>query len=248
MSEAAPLLQQVHDQFDTYDRYPYTDHSVISNIAITDRSMGYRVTTYPGGCGYGFDGFAIDLRTPNGMLSGDTPIRVETSRDYGGLMVLHVEEQAQDRDGLVTAHGTIDKPVACEGLTLPGDPGFELFAALHDQIQNLQTPLQDVVEVAGVNMYPISFDFKESTGSFSYDRDTKKVTHQRSTSYIVRDKDTSIEVNLDATVQTEVREEPNDIVVYRSGAIKHEGKEVMLDFDALLAFAGLHSTIRQLYA
>lgn len=248
MSEVSPVLQQIHDQFDVFDRYPYTDHSVISNIAIIDRPDGYRVTTYPGGSGYGYDGLAIDVNAPDGMLGGGSPSRVETSRDSGGLMTLSISEDIQERNGRLEVRGTLGALAAREGLTLPGDKGFELFSTLHDQLQGLRAPLQDAIEVAGHDVTPISFDFKESTGSTSYDHDAKKATHHRSTSYTVMSEDAPLRLKLDATTQTELREKPSGIVVYKAGLLEYKGEETALSFDALLAFSGLHSTIRKLYA
>jgi hypothetical protein len=247
MSEAAPLLMQIHDQFDVFDRYPYTDHSMISNIKISTRPQGYRVTTYPGGTGYGFDGLAIDLDTSEGMFSGDTPVRVETGRDYGPLMVLRVENVDETEDGALVTSGTIDIPVKREGLSLPGDPGFELFTELHDRIKTLKSPLREAIEVTGIKLDPTSFGFRESTGSTSFDHEQKKVTHHRTTAYDVAEDSMSVRIQLDATIRTNLGEEPSSVTAYRSGSLKQDGARFDLSMDALLTFSGLHSTVSKLY-
>lgn len=248
MSETVPLLQEIHDQFDTFDQYGYTDHSMISNIAIAHSPDGYRVTTYPGGCGYRFDGLAIDLTVPNGMFGGGAPTRVETSRDYGPLMVINVGGQTHHENGAVEIRGTLTSPAAREGLALPGDPGFELFAELHNRMQGLRAPLRNAVVAAGVAIEPMSFDFKESAGSCSYDHDAQIATHHRKATYLVQGRGPEVQVKLDATVQTPLREKPGSIVVYNAGSLTYEHREAPLSGDALLAFTGLHAAIRSLYA
>jgi hypothetical protein len=248
MSEAVPLLQRIHDQFDVFEREPNTDHSVIRKIAITDRPGDYRVTTYPGGQGYGLDGFAIDVSTTNGMLGGGAPVKIEASRDYGPLLAWNVEEQVQLENDSVINSGTLGKLPAREALILPGDSGFELFAELHDQVQGLRAPLFDALTVADIPINPTSFDFKELTGTHTLNSTKDRVIHGHTTTYVVRDKSLSIQVNLDASRETKLSQMPSDVVVYHSGIVEYGGREAALSSHALLAFTGLHSAIRQLYA
>ena len=61
MSEPKPILETIHDQFETFPRTEVTDHTAIDAIAITEAGGGYRVTTYPRGYLSAADGLAIDV-------------------------------------------------------------------------------------------------------------------------------------------------------------------------------------------
>lgn len=249
MSESSPILMQIHDEFDTYERYPYTDHSLISNIRMASHPNGYRITTYPGGSGYGFDGFAIDVSAQAGIFSDIAPNRVETSRDYGGIMVFQVGDVHEDEDGITILDGTLDTPAAREGLVLPGDQGFELFTQLHHQLRNLKDPLKDSFEVAGVAINPTAFNFSESTGTSGPNKEGTARVHYRTSVYDAGDANNRARVTLDATQETEFTAKPSDLVVYRSGILEEEESQqpTELSMEALLAFSGLHGAISKLY-
>lgn len=245
MSEVAPILKQIHDEHDVYPRYGYTDHTKITKIEIASHpnGNGYRITTYPGGSGFGFDGFAIDLSTQTGIFSDEIPSRVETSRDYGGLMVMSVDEVA----GGAISGGVISMPAAREGLLLPGDRGFELLTELHNQIRSLKEPIRDAIEVAGVTINPTEFNYSEYTGTSGPNQEKTARVHYRSSTYDVKDGNTHVQVELDATIETPFNEEPNPLVTYRSGLLTQEGRSHELSMDALVAFSGLHRAMGKLY-
>lgn len=255
MAETLPLLQQIHDQFDVYARYPYADHSMITKVDIQSGPNGYRLTTYPGGAGYGFDGLALDVEVPDGIFSQADPVRVEASRDHGkDLMVLNVESSSENEDGPMSITGTVGSFPAREGLVLPGDKGFDLFTDLHSRLRAFKEPLQDALKVAGINMVPTALGYNESTGFWSYDHERKIATHRRSSVYEVSSEHASAKVVLDGTVEfngpvkTDSKSMADQLMVYRSGAAEALNQPTNISMEGLLAFSGLHSQLRKLYA
>jgi hypothetical protein len=249
-----PILMNIHDQFDTYDRYPYTDHSEISRIAIASAMDGYRVTSYPGGIGNAYDGLVIDVKVPGGIFSDSEPVRAETSRDSGGLMVFTIGEEQRD-DDLIHATGTLTTPPKREGLLLPGDDGFGLISVMHEQIRALKEPVEQTVETLGIGVNATEFDIRQTGGSARYDHVNKVATFTRGSAMVVRSVEAEIGLDLDGTTQEPLGESismsGDHLMVYKAGkADITEGthrESFNLELDSLVAFAGLHSRIQQLY-
>lgn len=257
MTENTPTLQRIHDRFDTYERYPYTDHSMISkiNIGATNPDR-YTVTTYPGGCGSAYDGLVLDIEAAGGIFTDDAPARVQTSRDMGGLMVLSVEDATEDEETL-ELYGTVTNPPKIEGLVLPGDDGFELFAELQTKLAALQEPVESTISTLGINMRAQGLTYSETGGSTSFDHERKVTTHWRGLAMTVANADQTISVKLDGTSQepfsgrTIGSIEPPSLMVFRSGVAElttsKSTERLEIGLESLVAFAGLHSQISELY-
>lgn len=248
MSEA--ILKKIHDTYDVYDRYPYTDHSMISSVNISSHPAGYVVTTYPGGLGTAFDGLRINVRARDGIFGSQLPHRVETSRD-GGLMTISVENISND--GIMSGMIQGD-PVKREGLALPDDPGFELFEELHEQLSNIKPEVAAVAGMCGLSQDPTIFNYRVSGGSVSFDHQRGVATHSRFDTYQIGSNQANsrpVSVILDATVQTAINKRPSQEVVYRKGRVHQgaDGRGVRLaEPEELIAFAGLNASIRKLYS
>jgi hypothetical protein len=248
MLNNSSILKQLHDRFDVYDRYPHTDHSVISGIAIKSKPNGYRITTYPGGIGTAYDGFAIDVHANGQMFEDITPTRAETSRDRGGLMELRIENSSVDDRGYIALHGTVGTPAAREGLILPEDEEFSLIEEMHDQIKKIREPLHRALGAAGMSMNPISFNMHEWGKSQHYDHKRNKTTRQSFTTYEVSDDSGVAVFGLDGTVNTNIGEEPSPWVAYSRGIhANHVNEEAHLPVEALIAFSGVSNIIKRLY-
>lgn len=250
MSESAPLLQQIHDGFDVYERYPYTDHSTITKIGITSADDTYRITTYPGGIGYGYDGLAIDVKARGGIFGEDEqPARVETSRDYGGLLIFDTQDvPEQNDDGLVIVGGTLSTPAKREGLLLPGDDGFELFTDLHRKLKALKAPLTEALQSSGIFLEPQLLQYHESTGNRSWNHDTELFVHHRSSKIEVTSDKDSFEFSLDGTEMNNLSENPASDMRYRAGVLEYQdGYRKDLATESLAAFSGLHKAMATLY-
>ena len=260
MAEISPILMRIHDSFDTYDRYPHTDHSVISNIAIRSSANAYAVTTYPGGYGTAFDAFNLAVNVP--IFGSDEPSRVETGRDSGGLMRLEIypEEVATNEAGAATLTGTLSEIPKIEGLVLPGDQGFELFPELHKKLQAIQPILEALLEpMCNVEIHPAMLSMRHKVGVSSFDLETRARTDHKSSIYEVTDLESGqvVRVELDATEHSERKGTANDDgrsptqMKYTTGSVKTEGTlvgEQPLDDETLLGFTALQHDIASLYS
>lgn len=246
MTENSPTLMDIHDRFDIYPRYPHTDHSLISNIAIESLGDTYRITTYPGGTGTMFDGFVIDMNTPNGIFEAATPDSVQTSRNQGGMLIFTAQDSIYE-DGVITTTGTLSTPAAREGLILPGDDGFELFESLHEQVGSLKQPLQETLAVAGAEIEPVIFEYRANSGSSSYNHSAGTVRYKRLNSYRVGNGQQAVTVELDATVEVPMGERPDSQLFFQSGTMEQGAELSALSMEALLAFTGLQQTLQTLY-
>lgn len=143
MIDQDPILLQIHDQFDDFDRYPYTDHSVISRIRFSEQSGGFKVKTYAGGIGNAYDGLVIAVREQDG-----SPKVAYLGRDWGGLMRISIESErlVDSVSGLTEMKGTIEGEVTSDWkVVTPDEPGFELFKKLSEQIAPIRQDLRNLL-------------------------------------------------------------------------------------------------------
>jgi hypothetical protein len=262
MGSESPILQQIHDRFDTYERYPYTDHSVIINADITSSESGYSIKTYPGGIGYAFDGFVIDVQADGGLFGENGLSRVETSRDFGGLMGTSVEDERITDEGLIAIQGTAVNLPKREGLLLPGDEGFEMFETLHREIQTIKPILAETIALVQTEIKPEIVVFKHKSGgdgpgpkgtkTRKFYGETKIEVQDRSGNQLNVALDSTNLVGYDDPRQALSLKEPEQ-VVYRAGKAtlrygRSQTQQIRdLDILALTAFSGLHSQIQKLY-
>lgn len=144
MSERKPVLMSIHDRFDTFDRYPYTDHSVISRVKYSSREDGYTVKTYAGGLGNAYDGLVIDVQLESGK-----PVAAFLGRDWGGLMKLNIDaEEVMDPDsGLTKLTGKVDRlPQGTRVVVTAGQEGFALIQQLHDGLSGVRSNLNVMLQ------------------------------------------------------------------------------------------------------
>jgi hypothetical protein len=261
MSAEAPILQKIHKSKATASWEPWysEEHGArISCIGINSNSEGYKITTYAGGWGY--DGYNISAKAKGGIFGTEGPSKIETGRDYSGLMFLSFGEPQTTETGHLEVPATASTPSRQENLLLPGDKGFELFAELHRQAQGLRPVITDAVDLIqpGIQPYTLVYEYKgDQSVRFDHDKQIASVTG----SALIEVNDTSgsgVKVELDATQDYPFeapaslpRFKANDDTVYRSGTatVEHEGEEEIraLDFYTLIAFSAVQNAIEKLY-
>jgi hypothetical protein len=254
MNIEAPILQRIHDKFDTYRRYPYTDHSVITSADINSNRNGYMIKTYPGGCGSGYDGFEMNIKAEEGIFGEKGPQLVTTGRNNGGLITMQFESLTLTKDGLIQAEGKISKIPAKMGLIFPNDEGFKLFEELHQKLQGLRQIMAQTANLiqSGINLTTLTF--KDRGGGARYDYDKKTITESGSTLFEVsNDSGDYITADFDSTQIIPFAEEKKPVeLIYcagkakvKYGNLKPEIKD--LDPTALTVFKSLHDEVEKLY-
>lgn len=196
---------QVHDRFDVFERYSYTDHSRISKIAVAASADAYDITTYPGGYGFGFDGLRVSADVP--IFGEAAPSRVETSRDSGELLINFNQGTPDAIDAaemlrIARADGGINEVPKIETLTLPGDPGFDLFIELHAKLQKVHPVLLEALEPLCGRILPNTLKVRHKIGGTKYNHEERLMINERSSLLGVGDLatgGTEIIVELDAT-------------------------------------------------
>lgn len=260
MNAETPILQSIHRSPATASWEPwYTEEAGahIRAIGITSNNEGYSIVTYAGG--WGFDGYTISAKADGGLTSNLGPSRIETGRDYSGLMRLSVDEERREPEGLVEAIVTASNPAKIENLLLPGDEGFGLFEDLHRKVVGLKTVIADAVDLIhpGIKPETLVYQYKGDQ-SASYDHE-KQVASVAGSAFIdLNDSKSRVRVELDAT-QDYPFEVPaacptykkSENTVYRSGTavVESRGEEELraLDLFTLTAFSVVQSLVEKLY-
>jgi hypothetical protein len=264
MSAQRPVIQQIRDRFDHFGD-TIGDRSTTSSIKITPRPDGYAVTSYPNGT-YGFEGFTLDVRVPQGMFNEAGPTRVELSREKDGLMRFSIQETAEEQ-GMMAIRGAIEPAVARESLMLPGDPGFELFDQLHAELAARRTVVADAIGTLGVILEPTSFTYHSQVQSAGrYDHQNRIATHERKATLEVSGMHAEAADHMHASIELDgsqtapmpddyrnVNWPPEYPMVFRAGTIGvgwatgslYVRRE--LGDESLMAFAALHANFATLY-
>jgi hypothetical protein len=228
-----PILQAIHDKFDTFPRYQYTRHDEISQITFHSTDKGYKLTTYPEGSGRGFDGFTIDAKTNgNGGLFGENPpTHIET---YRSSSVESVFPQTR-----------------VEKLVLPGDEGYELFEELQSQVRALKPLITDTMTLVVPEHSAASTFYKKKGGDIIYDRERRvsiidTAVYMQETDALGK----KILVGLDASLEIPFgQEEPkNKRTIFRGGWVEKGGtKRIPLADEEVIAFNDVQLQIDKLY-
>jgi len=217
-----PILMRIQT-FDVYEQDPDVDYSMISGIKISDRPDGYRLTTYPGGNISACDGLAIDVKSPGGIFSNQSPDAATISRDLGELI-----------------------SPATEGLVLPSDSSFKLIDELHRRIQAYKSPLCAAMSIAGVHIEPDSFTLQDTEETICHVKNRAK--HSKVAVFGVSDSENDVVFNLDSTVYTKKRKRSSNVVSYDAGTVELSNHgSYKMPADARLAFSALRNSIRNLY-
>lgn len=259
------ILKEIHDKFDTFPRYPYSDHSLVDRIKISTslKTGNYEITTFPGGCGSAYDGFVIELCGVEQLIGGDEPRTVKVGRNYGGLIALNIDAVEPQEDGMVVLNGTVAGEMPNEeGSIAPSQSDYVLFKRLHAEIQEFRPTLQRLLDMFIPGKEDVAhFEFDFTGGSVGYDYDKKIATHVLGSKILVSDiaKRRAVYVNLDATARVPFGEEIGDFV-YRKGDFlstvpkpvepgitKLELVTTPLTQEQLQAFTSLHNELKKLY-
>ena len=202
------VLKEIHDKFDTFGRYRYTDHSVISKIKIVRTSAGqYVITTYSGGIG-----FAIELNGIEKIIGSSPPNQVIVSRDYGPSLFLNVESVDEGR--LIELSDTVGQPPIENVYVERGNPDYGLFDILHTEIQGLQPTLSMLLRANNRAARGVAHFQVDSTGSTSFDHVKKIATfHREETVMIADEAGDGFQALLDCTKKAEFKSDMvNDVV------------------------------------
>lgn len=257
-----PILQQIQDKFDVYEQVSDFAGSDIYRIGIDSSENGYEIVAYRGG----YDGLRLAIEAEGGIFGTAGPKRVETSKDYGEVLLVNFEEPSSSMvDGSIK--GTISKPAAREGLILPGDEGFELFTALHEKIQGIKFPIQLACDMVVPHLMeePKTFALEdEDLGHWNHGDGTW--THKKTSEYRIADERGEkivVFLHADALVEDEdqeMYEEFEDRYIYTSGGARiEEGDSFDISIfkprnelarlfgGALSDFSYLHGKIEDLY-
>ncbi|MEK6940519.1 MAG: hypothetical protein AABW49_01310 [Nanoarchaeota archaeon] len=210
------VLKEIHDKFDTFGRYRYTDHSVISKIKIVRTSAGqYVITTYPGGIGSAFDALAIEFNGIEKIIGSSPPNQVIVSRDYGPSLFLNVESaESVDEGRLIEMSGTVEQPPIENVYVERGNPDYGLFDILHTEIQGLQPTLSMLLRANNRAARGVAHFQVDSTGSTSFDHVKKIATfHREETVMIADEAGDGFQALLDCTKKAEFKSDMvNDVV------------------------------------
>lgn len=256
MAENKPLLLEIHDQFDTFPRYPHTDHSKITKMDLTSTKDAYEVTTNPGGIGWAYDAFHIELDVP--VFSEQDPERVNTGRTSEGLMYFaQTQEPEVAESGIAITKGTLSGVPRREGLVLSGDPGFELFIELHRRVRALAAEFKELAEVFAPGITPDCIGLKHKFGAVST-KGGVKIERKNSVFEFAQTDVISVKVELDATQRTKVERgngwitgASSPVMTYTGGTaeVAGEGRDtiISLGVDEVLAFTALQAKVSELY-
>lgn len=246
MPTEVPILQKVHDRFDTYTRTPGADHSLISNATIHSRLGGYMIITHPGGT-RGVDGFVIRAQTDRGIFDSKL-LGVETSRQKA-------KSVGAENGETIGIHSISPIRRRVE----PNAEGFTLFQELHQEVQKLKPELTGVVELIQPGIAPEIVVYEYTPGPTKFDSPTSNTisTYGKTKIQVSDTKGNSVGVVLDATrnqQKAEYNERPprdSDGKIYREGTalVSYMGAERSeeLDITRLIAFSGLDVAVRRLY-
>ncbi len=251
------MTSVVKEIYDRFDRNPvkdrHADYSRIGQMSIEGHANGYRLVARPGNTLLGMN---IDVTVPGGIFSTQKPTKVETSPNFGGLKPM----KTTPSESPGSMKGKMDSLPAVEGLTLPGDPNFDLFFDLHEQVSRLKSLVADAIATMRLSMEPLDFSLAEKSGKRVYSQATDSCTWHRKVTYDVTSIDySSIRFELDGSIVTPGSVNlkapapdgilPGTLPVFREGAAQlgAQAREE-LSLDTLLAFSSLQSSIEKIYA